>query len=126
MEVNDLRSSIELLKQMEHQLVETDIEVDPEAELAGVYRHVGAGGTVMRPTTVNGPAMLFHNIKGHKDARVLIGLLASRERVAPKVFLLSVCPLPRSLATTYGISFDVSSSPYLDVSVQAVPSIYLF
>jgi 3-polyprenyl-4-hydroxybenzoate decarboxylase len=56
MEVNDLRSSIELLKQMEHQLVETDIEVDPEAELAGVYRHVGAGGTVMRPTTVNGPA----------------------------------------------------------------------
>ena len=59
MEVNDLRSSIELLKQMEHQLVETDIEVNPEAELAGVYRHVGAGGTVMRPTTVNGPAMPF-------------------------------------------------------------------
>ena len=44
----------------------------------------------------------------------------------PKVFLPSVCPLPRSLATTYGISFDVSSSPYLDVSVQAVPSIHLF
>ena len=39
----------------------------------------------------------------------------------PEVFLLPVCPLPRSLATTYGISFDVSSSPYLDVSVQAVP-----
>ena len=44
----------------------------------------------------------------------------------PEVFLLPVCPLPRSLATTYGISFDVSSSPYLDVSVQAVPLIYLF
>ena len=29
--------------------------------------------------------------------------------------------LPRSLATTNGISVDVSSSPYLDVSVQAVP-----
>ena len=43
----------------------------------------------------------------------------------PEVFLLPVCPLPRSLATTYGISFDVSSSPYLDVSVQAVPLIYL-
>jgi hypothetical protein len=40
----------------------------------------------------------------------------------PQVFLLTVCPLPRSLATTYGISFDVSSSPYLDVSVQAVSS----
>ena len=44
----------------------------------------------------------------------------------PKVFLPSVCPLPRSLATTYGISFDVSSSPYLDVSVQAVPFQYLW
>ena len=43
----------------------------------------------------------------------------------PEGFLLPVCPLPRSLATTYGISFDVSSSPYLDVSVQAVPLIYL-
>ena len=43
----------------------------------------------------------------------------------PKVFLLSVCPLPRSLATTGGISVDVSSSPYLDVSVQAVPPIRL-
>ena len=32
---------------------------------------------------------------------------------------------PRSLATTYGISVDFSSSPYLDVSVQAVPLIYL-
>ena len=43
----------------------------------------------------------------------------------PEGFLLPVCPLPRSLATTNGISFDVSSSPYLDVSVQAVPLLYL-
>ena len=38
----------------------------------------------------------------------------------------SVWPLPRSLATTYGISVDFSSSPYLDVSVQAVPHLRLF
>ena len=37
-----------------------------------------------------------------------------------------VWPLPCSLATTYGISVDVSSSPYLDVSVQAVPHVRLF
>ena len=37
-----------------------------------------------------------------------------------------VWPLPRSLATTCGISVDVSSSPYLDVSVQAVPFLHLF
>ena len=39
----------------------------------------------------------------------------------PKVFLPPVWPLPRSLATTSGISVDFFSSPYLDVSVQAVP-----
>ena len=38
----------------------------------------------------------------------------------------SVWPLPRSLATTSGISVDVFSSPYLDVSVQAVPHVRLF
>ena len=37
-----------------------------------------------------------------------------------------VWPLPRSLATTSGISVDFSSSPYLDVSVQAVPFLRLF
>ena len=44
----------------------------------------------------------------------------------PKVLLPSVWPLPLSLATTQGISVDVFSSPYLDVSVQAVPSAYLW
>ena len=39
----------------------------------------------------------------------------------PIVFLLSVWPSPISLATTFGISVDYFSSPYLDVSVQAVP-----
>ena len=43
----------------------------------------------------------------------------------PEIFLSPVCPLPRSLATTNGISVDVFSSPYLDVSVQAVPSLHL-
>ena len=76
----DLREAIELLKSKEGQLIETDIEADPMAEISGVYRHVGAGGTVERPTR-EGPAMIFNNVKGHPDARVLIGLLASRDRV---------------------------------------------
>lgn len=80
--VTDLRSALELLRNTPGQLVETDVPVDPEAELSGVYRYVGAGGTVKRPTTVDGPAMLFHNVKGHPDASVVIGLMASRERVA--------------------------------------------
>ena len=43
------------------------------------------------------------------------------QRINPLVW-----PLPRSLATTSGISVDVFSSPYLDVSVQAVPHRILF
>ena len=38
----------------------------------------------------------------------------------------SVWPPPRSLATTSGISVDVFSWPYLDVSVQGVPYVRLF
>ena len=45
--------------------------------------------------------------------------------LTPKVLLPPVWPLPISLATTFGISFDFSSSPYLDVSVQAVPLMHL-
>ena len=79
--VRDLRSALERLKNMPGQLAETDVAVDPMAELAGVYRYVGAGGTVKRPTK-EGPAMIFRNIKGHPDASVAIGVLASRKRVA--------------------------------------------
>ena len=43
----------------------------------------------------------------------------------PKSIATFVRPLPFSLAATYGISFDFSSSPYLDVSVRGVPLTYL-
>ena len=81
-QIDSLRSALDYLRKKEGQLVETDIEVDPTAELSGVYRYVGAGGTVMRPTKVNGPAMIFNNIKGHPGKRIAIGLMSSRERVA--------------------------------------------
>lgn len=80
-EVIDLRSALALLETMPGQLIETDVEVEPMAELSGVYRYVGAGGTVKRPTK-EGPAMVFNNVKGHPGARVAIGVLASRKRVA--------------------------------------------
>ena len=46
--------------------------------------------------------------------------------VTPEILLPPVWPNPLSLATTRRISVDVFSSPYLDVSVQAVPFLYLF
>ena len=79
--INDLRSALEILKQYKKQFHETNVEINPDADLAGVYKQIGAGGTVERPTRL-GPAMMFNNVKGYKHCRVLVGLLASRERVA--------------------------------------------
>jgi len=79
-QVHDLRSALELLKTVPGQLLYTDEPVDPHAELSGVYRYVGAAGTVMRPTQT-GPAMIFNKVNGFDNVSVLIGLLASRERV---------------------------------------------
>ena len=53
-------------------------------------------------------------------------LVLRDDRPQPRRINPPVWPLPRSLATTCGISVDVFSSPYLDVSVQAVPHVHLF
>ena len=53
------------------------------------------------------------------------GLMYVMSVLTPKLFLTTVWPLPISLATTLGISFDFFSSPYLDVSVQEVPFLNL-
>ena len=53
-------------------------------------------------------------------------LYAKCKPLTPQILRPMVWPLPRSLATTCGISVDVFSSPYLDVSVQAVPRVLLW
>ncbi|MDY7526197.1 UbiD family decarboxylase [Sphingomonas sp. 10B4] len=78
--IDDLRSALDRLRKFPGQLIETDHPVDPDGELAGVYKRVGAGGTVVRPTQV-GPAMIFNNVKGYPGAKVLVGMVASRDRV---------------------------------------------
>jgi 4-hydroxy-3-polyprenylbenzoate decarboxylase len=80
-ETHDLRSALRLLEATRGQLLRTETPVEPKAELAGVYRYIGAGGTVLRPTKT-GPAMLFENVKGYPGVRVIAGLLATRERSA--------------------------------------------
>ncbi|WP_428958268.1 UbiD family decarboxylase [Levilactobacillus brevis] len=76
----DLRKVLAELKTHANQYHETNEAVNPNAELAGVYRYIGAGGTVKRPTQ-EGPAMMFNNIEGFSDTKVLMGLMASRRRV---------------------------------------------
>ncbi|AFS14469.1 MULTISPECIES: UbiD family decarboxylase [Mycobacterium avium complex (MAC)] len=79
-QIVDLRSALARLACHDTQLIETDHPIDPIGELAGVYRRVGAGGTVERPTRI-GPAMIFNNVTGFPGWRVLVGLMASRKRV---------------------------------------------
>jgi UbiD family decarboxylase len=79
-DIRDLRSALDFLASISGQLISTREPVDPIAELAGVYRHVGAGTPVAPPTRI-GPAMIFESVKGF-DMPVVTGILASRERVA--------------------------------------------
>jgi 4-hydroxy-3-polyprenylbenzoate decarboxylase len=76
----DLRTALEFLSSIPGQLVSTKEPVDPIAELAGVYKLVGAGTPVAPPTRI-GPAMLFENVKGY-SMPVVTGVLASRQRTA--------------------------------------------
>ncbi len=78
--IRDLRSALEFLSSIPGQLISTRTPVDPVAELAGVYRHIGAGTPVAPPTRI-GPAMLFESVKGYAMP-VVTGVLASRERTA--------------------------------------------
>jgi len=103
--VTDLRSALARLREHQGQYLETDHPVDPQAELAGVYKRVGAGGTVARPTTT-GPAMMFTNVTGYPGARVLVGLMASRERVG----LLLDSPSP-DLARRVGTAIQQPIEP---------------
>ena len=66
--------------------------------------------------------LTFFGLPSHAVLLVFVVLKVVR---TPNTLLYRVWPLPRSLATTSGISVDFFSSPYLDVSVQAVPLIYL-
>ncbi len=76
----DLRRVLNEIKDDPQEYHETNEEVDQNAELCGAFRYIGARGTVERPTQL-GPTMMFNNVKGFPDTRVLIGLMASRERV---------------------------------------------
>lgn len=106
--IYDLRSVLDELRADTANYHETDVEVNPEAELSGIYRYVGAGGTVERPTR-EGPALMFNSVKGFPDSRVLIGLMASRRRVG-KI-------LHHDWRTLGGLLADAAANPIWPVTV---------
>jgi 4-hydroxy-3-polyprenylbenzoate decarboxylase len=78
--INDLRSALAVLAKVPGQLVSTQDLVDPMADLAAVYKPIGAGTPVAPPTRV-GPAMIFERVKGY-EIPVVVGALGSRARTA--------------------------------------------
>lgn len=81
LDVIDLRSALKLLAEIPGQLLTTNEPIDPALELAGVYKQIG-GGATLPPPARTGPAMLFENIKGYDDIRMIAGVMAQRERIA--------------------------------------------
>ena len=81
-----------------------------------------SGYSWLSSSFVYGPLTLY----GAPSHALQLGYHIPYAVLTPRSLLSLVWPLPRSLATTDGISVDVFSSPYLDVSVQAVPPVYLW
>ena len=69
-----------------------------------------------------GAFTLFGRLSQNLSARIAESIVRSEPHGARTM----VWPLSRSLAATYEIDVSFSSSPYLDVSVQAVPLLTLW
>src|SRR5229473_857515 len=68
-----LRTALEWLD-AQGDVLETDVEVDPDLEITGVQKHLDGG-----------PVLLFNNVKGKPHARAITNLLADMN-VVDKLF----------------------------------------
>ena len=94
--------------------------VPPSSHRVSRVRRYSGSGWLLRPFAYE--ALTPSGVSSHT---LRLKLRIPSAVLTPQVLLPMVWPLPLSLATTRRISFDVFSSPYLDVSVQAVPPICL-
>src|SRR3990170_8512796 len=93
-DITSLRSTLESLKGT-YDLLITTTEVDPALEMAGLQKHFDGGST-----------LLFENVKGYPNSRLLTNLFACEERVSrlfgvddPRQFKFKAinaihCPIP--------------------------------
>ena len=84
----------------------------------GFHVSVGTLDTRLSDLLFAYKALTFFGRASHPVRLSITSIIPVR---TPAIFLQQVWPLPISLATTFGISFDFSSSAYLDVSVRRVP-----
>jgi UbiD family decarboxylase len=69
-DITSLRSTLEYLAAA-GELVATDVEVDPDLEVAAIQKHFDGGA-----------ALLFNTVKGYPNARICNNVFASAERIA--------------------------------------------
>src|SRR3990172_6591091 len=72
-ELRSLRSTLETLKK-EGWVLETDREVDPKLEVAAIQKRLDGG-----------PPMIFNNVKGYPNARIVTNVLGS-DKIVAKMF----------------------------------------
>src|SRR5438128_12629370 len=72
-DVASLRSALEWLT-TQGDVLETNVEVDPDLEITGVQKHLDGG-----------PVLLFNNVKGKPHTRAITNLLADMD-VVDKLF----------------------------------------
>ena len=125
-DINDLRSAIALLKQHDGQYIETDHIVDPNAELAGVYRHIGAGGTVTQATskstsvTLNKPSgqITTHNSALAAGATVTFTCLNSYVSATSCVVVSGIYAGGASYPANYQIDATQLAAGYFTVRIK--------
>ena len=81
-----------------------------------------SGSRLVNSSFAYGAFTLSGQLSQNCSARIVESIMRSEPRCART----TVCPLSISLAATLEIDVSFSSSPYLDVSVQAVPLLTLW
>src|SRR5689334_20146402 len=92
-EITSLRGTLEWLES-EGDILETDVEVDPDLEITGLQKHLDGG-----------PVVLFNKVKGKPHARAITNLLADMN-VVDKLFGYET-PQERTRKIAYAMTHPV-------------------
>ncbi|MEH2958167.1 UbiD family decarboxylase [Candidatus Merdisoma sp. JLR.KK006] len=112
-DILSLRDALQVLKGVPGQLAETEVEVDPAAELSGVYRYVGAG-----PYITMGMCYATHPDTGLSDVTIHRMCIQSRDELS--IFLQ---PGSRHIGAMAERATELNQPLPISVSIGVDPAI---
>ena len=112
-DILSLRDALQVLNEVPGQLAETEVEVDPAAELSGVYRYVGAG-----PYITMGMCYATHPDTGLSD--VIIHRMCIQSRDELSIFLQ---PGSRHIGAMAERATELNQPLPISVSIGVDPAI---